>query len=200
MQFSGAGDDALLPQEEVFLPSDLVEAMDDLTSGPEASSTAPPTEGTTPGSTSGEPSEVALPEFDPRYREEFEGLLYLGYLTNEFSWMGHRFKIRTMTSGEYIEAGLAVRPYKDSIGESRAYVAAMVAGCLVLVDGRPLAIPITKDPSDSEFANRFRVILDSWFPWTIDKVYEEFLKLEARVEEILAAMGKALPSAPSIRG
>ena len=201
MQFADAGDqDGLLPPEEAFLPSDFIEQMDESTTGPEASSTAPSNEGTTSGSTSGGDGEVAPPEFDPRHREEFEGLLYLGALTHEFPWAGHRFKIRTLTSGEMLEVGLAQRQYRDSIGESRAYVTAMVAACLVTVDGKHLPRPISNDIGDTEFANKFVYIRESWFPWVVDAVYQEYMKLEARVVEILDAMGKVPPSARSTRG
>lgn len=202
MQFNEAGDDGLLPPEDVFLASDLLNEMQASTSGPEAlSEPAPSTEGTTQGAASpGVEEGVALPEFDPRHREEFEGLLYLGALTHEFTWAGHRFKIRTLTTGELLEVGLAQKKYRDSLGDSRAYVTASVAACIVLVDGKALPRPISSDPSDTEFSNKYAYVRDSWFTWTIDAVYTEYLKLEARVTEIIEAMGKARPSAPSTRG
>lgn len=199
MQFGEAGDDDLLPPEETFLPSDLLEEVDSFIPGPETSSTAPSAEGTTPNETRGDET-VALPEFDPRHREDFEGLLYLGALTHEFEWAGHRFKIRTLTSGEMLEVGLAQRQYRDSIGGDRAYTTAMVAACIVLVDGKPLPRPISTDVGDTEFANKFGYVRDHWFPWVIDTVYEEYMKLEARVIEIMESMGKARPSARSTRG
>lgn len=201
MQFADAGDEALLPPEEPLLPSDLIEEVASFTSGPETSSPAPSTEGTTPNETRpGGDEEVALPEFDPRCRDEFEGLLYIGALAHEFTWAGHRFKIRTITSGEVLEVGLEQKQYRDSLGESRAYVTAMAAACLVSVDGKPLPRPISNDPSDTEFANKYSYIRESWYTWTVDAVYEEYMKLEARVVEIIEAMGKARPSARSTRG
>lgn len=201
MQFADAGDEGLLPPEEFILPSDLIEEVDSSNTGPEASSAAPPTEGTTPDETRrGGADVVAPPEFDPRHREDFEGLLYIGALTHEFSWAGHRFKIRTVTTDELLEVGLAQKKYRDSLGDSRAYVTAMAAACIVLVDGKPLPRPLTSDMADTEFSNKFDYVRSHWYPWTVDAVYEEYMKLEARVVEIIESMGKALPSARSTRG
>jgi hypothetical protein len=194
MPFDPAGDESLLPEEDVFLPSDLVEAVPDSTSGPETSSPAPSTDGTTSDSAP-KAEQVVPPEFDPRHREDFDGLLYLGALSHEFVWAGHRFKIRTLTTGELLEVALAQRAYRDSLGDSRAYVTAAVAACIVLVDGKPLPRPITTDISDTEFSNKFGYVRDHWYSWVVDAVYEEFMKLEARATEILEAMGKVLPSA-----
>jgi len=132
-----------------------------------------------------------LPEFDPRVREDFEGLLYLGRLSTTFTWAGHEFIIRTLTTGEVLEVAMLSRPYRESMGELKAYQAALVAACVVQVDGRPMPVPITDDPADTAAANRFRYILRSWFPPVLDAVYEQFLLLEERVGQVLKAMGKA---------
>jgi hypothetical protein len=204
MQFNQAGDpsdDENLPLEDFFLPSEFAQEAHDPTSGPEASSQqAPPTDGTTSGEALGSDGEPALPEFDPRHREAFDGLLFLGALDTEFVWAGHRFKIRTLTTGELLEVALAQRQYRDSLGDSRSYVTAIAAACIVHVDGKPLPQPLSTQVSDTEFSNKFAYVRDSWFPWVTDTVYGEYMKLEAQATEVLEAMGKASPSAASTRG
>lgn len=129
-----------------------------------------------------------LPTFDPRYIEDFEGLLYIGALGVTFPWLGHRFKIRTLTTGEIIEVGMAVKQYDGTVGDNTAYQAAICAACLVSVDGNPLPAPIAK--GESRIENAFKYVIDNWFPSTISKVYDEYYQLEFKVREVIEAMGK----------
>lgn len=191
MQLDNGTDDESVPLEEALLPSDFRDdPISSTSTGPEASSTAPPTEGTTPDESGGD-EEEALPEFDPRHREEFSGLLYLGALNDEFDWSGHHFKIKTLTQGELLEVGLLSRDYRDTLGDSKAYVTAFVAASLVSVDGRRVTNPL--GPGETDAAANFTYIKDAWYPWTIDAIYERCMVLEGRVNEILQAMGKVPP-------
>ena len=131
-----------------------------------------------------------IPEFDPKVREDFEGLLYLGRLEHTFTWAGHEFRIRTLNDGELLEVGLLAKPWRGTMSEMKAYQTALVAGCVVTVDGQPMPVPLTSDPRDTAMANRFRYVQRSWFPPTFDAVYEEYLLLETRVSKALEAMGK----------
>lgn len=141
-----------------------------------------------------EPLGVASEEenlrFDQRHRLDFEGLLYLGYLTDDFVWMGHRFKIRTITTNEYLEVALLQSKYKDTIGDIRAYTAAVVAACVESVDGHPMPMPLDRMAQSNSLSYRYQYVIDHWYPWIIDALYERFQLLEGRVEKVLEAMGK----------
>ena len=130
-----------------------------------------------------------LPEFDPKHRLDFEGLLYLGALTDTFTYVGHSFTIRTLTTDEVLEVGLLHKPYVDSLADVKAYQAALVAACVIKVDGKPLPLPITDDFADTPLANRFDYVRKHWFPPILDAVYEHYLILESRVDDVLRAMG-----------
>lgn len=132
-----------------------------------------------------------LPEFDPKVREEFTGLLYLGKLSDKFFWLGHEFVIRTITTDEILEVGLIAKKYADTLADVKAYQAALVAACVVTVDGRPLPSPLTVDPSDTALLNRFQYVIKNWYPSALNAVYEQYLLLEAKVERVLDAMGEA---------
>src|SRR5690606_3529884 len=125
------------------------------------------------------------------------GLLYIGRLTDDFYWLGHHFVIRTLTMGEIIEVGLLHKEYAGSLADVKAYQAAVVAGCVVSVDGKPLPMPLTNDPQDTELINKFQYVLRSWYPPTLDVVYERYLLLEARANQVIEAMGKAQGSTDS---
>lgn len=141
--------------------------------------------------TQGESSEsIDLPEFDPRFRQDFEGLLYLGYLEDDFHWMGHHFVLRTYNTNDVLEIGLLHAKYAGTMGDAKAWQALVCAASVVSVDGKSLPRPISNEPEDTELANKFRYIL-KWFPLTIDAVYEKSLELEMRVRQVLDAMGKA---------
>lgn len=181
------------------LPADVIEQLAHETTSPDLPPEdliVPVEPEITPGdATPGGTDDSALPDaFDPKHRTAFEGLLYLGSLSCEFPVAGHKFKIRTLTVGELLEVAQIQEKYLNNMGSSRAFVTAMVAGCLVLVDGKSLPQPITRDASDTQLANAFQYVRDSWYPWMVDKVYEKYLVLEGRVNEILEAMGGASPS------
>ena len=128
-------------------------------------------------------------EFDPRYRETFEGLLYLGMLKKRFKWMGHEFVIRTLLTNEIVEVGVIQKPYVGTLGEMKAYQAASVAAAVLSVDGQPLPIPISDE--DSSLEARFTYVMNHWSPIIIDMLYGQCLELEQEVHKVLAAMGKA---------
>jgi hypothetical protein len=177
------------PEPEGFAPYDP-QAVQPTTS-PTPSSEPPETHGGTSGEDGANPEGTAepLPEFDPRHREEFTGLLYLGALTEEFDWAAHRFKIRTLTTGELGEIALALKPYEGVDADNRMYVNAVVAACVISVDGVPMPEPISKDPADTPFSNRFKYVLTYWHPPVVDAIYNRFFALEITVRQVLAAMG-----------
>jgi hypothetical protein len=131
-----------------------------------------------------------IPEFDPRVKEDFEGLMYLGRLTDEFKWLGHHFVIRTLTVDEILEVGILHRLYSETVSDTKAYQAAVVAACVITVDGKALPMPLSTEPTDTDLINKFRYVKRSWYPQTLDAIYERYLLLEAKVDEVIKAMGK----------
>jgi len=142
------------------------------------------------GAPSSEPTE--LPQFDERYKEDLNGLLFLGALKKSFTWLGHTFVIRTITIGEIADIGVIAAKYRDTDFNAKAYQAATVAACLVSVDGKPLPVmPITNAPEDSNLQAKFDYVLRRWFAPVTDVVFTEFLELEARARDLLEELGKA---------
>lgn len=127
--------------------------------------------------------------FDERHRKDFEGLMFLGRLEDEFEWMGHTFVVRTVTVDELLQASLLTREYEGTLGADRAYLAAIAAAAIETVDGKPLVTPLGRN--DNVHAQKFKYIRENWYSWTVDAVYMRFRQLELRVQEILDAMGEA---------
>lgn len=135
----------------------------------------------------------SLPEsFDPRWKEEFEGLLFLGRLQRSFSWMGHRFTIKSLGTDDILAISLVQKPYIGQMGEMKAYQAAAVAASLIEVDGRPMPFPVSRSPdSYEEVQAKFEYVTRNYSPIIIDVIYNASLELEQKVAEVIVAMGKA---------
>lgn len=136
----------------------------------------------------GQGQPAALPEFDERYREPFEGLLFVGAVTKRFTWVGHQFEIRTLRASEMIEVGLLHKEYIGTLGDTKAMQCAMIAAMTVTIDGKRLAEPLAE--GESALRRRFDQVAE-WTQWTIDAVYEEYRLLEDSVDKVIAAMGEA---------
>jgi hypothetical protein len=130
-------------------------------------------------------------EFDPRHREKFRGLLYVGALTTDFEFWGHRFRIATPTQTERIQIGLVTRDYMDTISTEIAITTAFVSAFLVAVDDQPLPQPVVNNPKETALHERFRWVSENMRKPVIDAVYSRCLELEQEVDEVLGAMGKA---------
>lgn len=137
-----------------------------------------------------EDEEVAEPlVFDDSYKEDFKRLTTLGKLTATFKWAGQSFKIRTITTDTMLEAGVLHKPFVGTVSDVRAFSSLMVAACLETANGKKLPIPA--DDTESLLECRYRYVTSHYYPWTIDAIYDRYIQLEDRVEEIIQAMGKA---------
>jgi hypothetical protein len=129
-----------------------------------------------------------LPEFDPRHREALDGLLFLGKTTKNFRWAGHEFLIKTPTVEDLLEAGQLHKPHVGTISDVKAWQALIAAAIVVSVDRQPVSVPLSED--DSALRAKFNTTI-KWYPWTLDAIYDQYLLLDAQVQEVILAMGKA---------
>lgn len=137
----------------------------------------------------GEDTEAEAGPFDARYKDDFEGLAFLGALEARFDYIGHRFHIRTLTTDELLAVARIVKDFEGTIGDTRAYATAVVALATVSVDGIGLPSPYEESSNDYAWAyDRFNYVKAKWFPFTIDYAYERFLLLEGRVRDVLTEM------------
>jgi hypothetical protein len=146
-----------------------------------------------------EPEPDILAEFDPRWADEMEGLLYVGRVTHEFHLGGHRITIATPEAADTLKAALLIKQYQETAGALRALTLAALATCLVKVDGSILPRGILADGSDD---------MEARFNWVsklhtavVDGIYREYEDLEVRVAEAIDSLGKGavperVPSTP----
>jgi hypothetical protein len=136
-----------------------------------------------------------LPSFDSRYAEGLKGLAFVGALSKPFTWLGHDFVIRTLRDGEKLAVAQIIKEFADTMGADRAYGCAIAAMCTMSVDGEELPVPIGESRRSYEWGlQRFNYVKDTWFPFTVDAVFNEYVALEDLAARVVAAMGKA--SAP----
>ncbi len=123
--------------------------------------------------------------------QAFEGLAFIGKLTDTFTWMGHRIIIRTLVADELLEVGLLAKRYMGSLGEAKAYQMACVGACIVTADGQPLPLPMTNGDLAELVEFRFNWVKANWHSIVHDAIYEKFLLLDDEAHRIVEAMGEA---------
>jgi acyl-homoserine lactone acylase PvdQ len=138
------------------------------------------------------PEKDDLSEFDPRYRDPFLGLLYLGFLTKEEEIFGHSFKLVTPGQRTRFEAGLLHKPYLNSMEGENAWATVQVAAYLLAVDGTEL--PGAIGPKSTGVTERYNWVVDNLHRTVIQDLYLKTLSLEAesaKALEELRRLGEA---------
>jgi hypothetical protein len=136
-----------------------------------------------------------IDEFPNEWKDEFEGLLFLGKLEKEVDRIPyHKFVVRTLTINEKLEVSLLAKPFIETIGYGRAYKASVVAAGLVSVDGRDM-VPLSK--SLNVIRQKYEYIINNWYDTVIDILYQEIDMLETKVIIILEQLGIIEPLIPN---
>lgn len=126
---------------------------------------------------------IEAEDFDlEQVSRDVDGLLMLGYLTDDFVLYGHHFTIRTLRRGEKLAVGELIQQYADTIGVGDAISAVTVAACLVLVDNRPLASPLGagEEEDPAVWIRRAYSIVKKWYDPVIDSVWDKYNALLVR--------------------
>lgn len=134
-----------------------------------------------------------VPEsFPEELRADFELMLQGKRLTASESWLGHQYTLQQLDCGQMMDVGLVHKQYAGTLGDVKAYQVALLAASVIRVDDDPLPIPPSLKTASGEvdvvFLDRFRHVR-SWFPPTVDHLYEVYMALDTRVQDILEAMG-----------
>jgi len=129
------------------------------------------------------------PPFEVEYRKHFEQLMNVGTLQSDFTWMGHTFRLTSVTADQLIKIGMLMKPSEGTLGETRSYQAAYLAASWKLLDGKPLPTPLPLSAEEDPMEITYRWIL-KLSPWALDAIHQEYLKLEYEEVKILDAMGK----------
>lgn len=141
--------------------------------------------------------------FPEAVRQDIDGLIWLGYLEETFSWCGHDFVVRTLRGDEELLAGLVMKDFTETVGQGKAHVWATIALALVAVDGAEDFCP-PASPNKKDYARaRFQWVTTNWF-WPLALfVYNKYTDLLRRQQEALDALedfcaGSPLTDLPSL--
>lgn len=141
-----------------------------------------------------QPEEDLKPrEFDPRAREPFHGLLWLGHLVSEVQLYGHLFKLMTPSGTERIQIGQVIAEWRDTLTEEVAFMQATVAAFLISVDGVALPEPVLNNPKETALHDRFTWVGANFKSRALlNELFQQTLILDQESDVALEAMGKAL--------
>lgn len=136
--------------------------------------------------------EVEAPEgiegFPTRVRENVEGLMFLGYLEEQFEFCGHHFVIRTLRGDEELLAGVITKEYMGTMAQERAWVWSIVSLCIAAVDGDENFCPRVSR-NDRDYARtRFQYCTKKWFWPLAVHIHEKYAALLKEQQEAMEAM------------
>jgi hypothetical protein len=135
-----------------------------------------------------------LDTFPEEWKQEFEGLLYLGHLEKTVSSIPfHTFVVRTLTVNDKLSVSLLTKEFQDTIGYGRAYRAAVVAAGLQSVDGRSL-VPGNKGVN--VLRQKYDYVINGWYDAVVDTLFAEIDALEGQVIEVLRQIGMISDNSP----
>lgn len=134
-----------------------------------------------------QPTEPADDAFDGALSDDLTGLVHVGALSTEFSWIGHLFTLRTLRSGEDLAIAQVVEPYRNTLAQARALAIAQVGAHLMLVDGRPIVQDLGPDPLDT-VRRKFDYLRRNWSYTVVERVFLETEELRLRERAALAEL------------
>lgn len=126
----------------------------------------------------------AATDLDERAREDFVGLMRLGYLEEECVVAGHRFLLKTPWHDERIERGVLHKPFIGSMNFEPMWEMLTVAAYCHAIDGVPAPEPL--GPKDNAVAARLDWIKRSVYSQiVIRKVFAFAVDLDARERAVV---------------
>jgi hypothetical protein len=131
-----------------------------------------------------------LSTFDPRYKDPFVGLLYLGSLKKTVKLYGHEFKIETPSQRARIEAGVLHKEFVNTLSAEIGWASLTVASYLQSVDGNPLPAPISTNLRDTGVSDRYDWVVDNLRQPVILALFEECLILDAAAQDALNELSR----------
>lgn len=124
--------------------------------------------------------------FPANIHEDVDGLLWLGYLTDDFTLWGHKFVIKTITRGERLIVAQLTKEFEDTLGMADAYEAAQVAAALIAIDDTPLADIVPGTDQGVRIRANFERI-KGWYDPVLATLFERVVALNLRQQQAFLA-------------
>jgi hypothetical protein len=128
--------------------------------------------------------------FSEKIQVAVEGLTYIGKLTDEFNFCGHKFAIQTLLPQHKFAISQVLQPYRDTIHEVDAYQALHVGLAVTAVDGDTEFAPAI-GPGIVELTKaRLAYVSSHWYPRTIEYIWSRYVLLEATAGKAIAELDR----------
>lgn len=127
-------------------------------------------------------------QFPEGVRESVDGLIWLGHLEEKFDFCGHNFVLRTLKGEEELLAASLTKDYLETLGQSRAWVWAVVALSLVSVDGDPSFCPAAGPDRQAYARARFQYVTQQWYWPTAAAIFQRYTDLQERQSLAIGAV------------
>lgn len=135
-------------------------------------------------------------DIDEHVRDDFHGLMVLGYLEDECEVVGHRFLLKTPSHDERIERGMLHKPYVGSMNFEPMWELITVAAYVHRIDSVDAPEPL--GPKGNAVGTRLDWVKRSIYSsLVISKLFGQTIELDAReraVVDYLDDQGKSLAS------
>jgi hypothetical protein len=131
----------------------------------------------------GESPAQTIEDFPPEVQENVEGLMFLGELYDDFDFCGHHFVIRTLRGDEELLAALVCKEFVTTMGESRAWIWALISMCIVSIDGDENFCPPLNNNKRDYARARFQYCTGKWYWPLAVHINQKYAELQKEQEE-----------------
>jgi hypothetical protein len=129
-----------------------------------------------------------MAEFPQEVQDAVDGLLHLGFLENpDVQFSGHTFGLRTLRLEEEMAAAKVIEPFRNTLKEPEAWMAAQVGLALTHVDNDDSFCPPAGPDRVAHARSRFQY-MGRWYAPTIEFLFSEYAELLNQQSRAVAAM------------
>lgn len=128
-----------------------------------------------------EPEEAV--DFAGFAEEGVESFAHLGSISDEFSFAGHSYGLRTLLTSEEIAAAKAIESFRNTIKEPEAWASAQVALALTHIDGDEDFCPRVAKDQVAYARARFNFLTGDYHWIIIEEMYRDYTVLLQRQTE-----------------
>ena len=128
-----------------------------------------------------------------------EELSVIGDLKDTFTVLGHKFAVQTLDSDAEIMVTSGSAPF-DKETKEHVYRLEKLVRAIITIDGVPFSVTEEEKAKGMNEVQKARKLLYKWHPPVVKRVYDEFLKLEQKRDEAVAALEKNAPTPTTSTG
>lgn len=126
------------------------------------------------------PMESPFEQMEPELAGDFNALVNVGHLTDEFTFCGRHFVIRTLKPNEELAAAIAVKAYRETLKEPEAWCNAQIGLALMAVDHDDAFCPPTNHKLEDFARARLHWVGDEFYQPVLNYVWNRYVELLAR--------------------